>query len=234
MTARVPNLIGQVFFAAAMVGLGVQNFHYKGFLKGLELTPEWVALHTFWAYLMGAMLMVGGVGIAIHKSARNSALLIAGVFFASVVFLRLPRIGLAVANIGERTVFFEPLTLGCGALLLAGLFEPAARVLIGISMIVFGLDHIQVPRFIASMVPAWIPGGLFWAWFTGFAFIAAGRCIITRWHMRLATLLLGLMFFLWVAIVHAPRIAASPHNQSEWNSGLVALAMCGVSWILTE
>jgi hypothetical protein len=42
------------------------------------------------------------------------------------------------------------------------------------------------------------------------------------------------MFFLWVVIVHAPRIAASPHNGNEWNSGLVALAICGAAWIVAE
>ena len=39
--------------------------------------------------------------------------------------------------------------------------------------------------------------------------------------------LLGLMFFLWVVILHAPRVAASPHNGNEWTSAFVALAMSG-------
>ena len=43
---------------------------------------------------------------------------------------------------------------------------------------------------------------------------------------------LGLMFFLWVILLHSPRVAASPRNQNEWNSFLVALAICGASWIL--
>jgi hypothetical protein len=28
------------------------------------------------------------------------------------------------------------------------------------------------------------------------------------------------MFFLWVVLVHAPRVAAAPHNGNEWNSVL--------------
>jgi uncharacterized membrane protein YphA (DoxX/SURF4 family) len=233
---QVGNLphFGRIFFALCMVAFGVQNIFYTGFVKGLELTPEWVPAHTFWAYLDGVLLFVGGIGIAIRVKARLGAVLVAAVYFASVVFLRIPRIGLTVHDIGERTVLFEPLTIGCGALFLAGMFLPAARILFGISMIVFGIDHFQVLSFIATLIPAWIPGRLFWSAFTGAAFIAAGLSIVTRWQMRVASFLLGLMFFLWVLVVHAPRIAASPHNGNEWNSGLVALAICGAAWILTE
>jgi hypothetical protein len=38
------------------------------------------------------------------------------------------------------------------------------------------------------------------------------------------------MFLLWVVIVHAPRVAAAPHNANEWTSAFVALAMAGSAW----
>jgi uncharacterized membrane protein len=158
---------------------------------------------------------------------RQGAVLIALVYFASVVFLRLPRIRLIVEDISERTVLFEALTIGCGALVLAGI--PWARVPIGISMMVFGVDHLQIPRFISTLIPSWIPGPFFWACFTGLAFIAAGLSMVTGWQMRQGAMALGLMFFLWVVLVHAPRVAASPGNGNEWNSLLVALTMSGAS-----
>jgi len=226
------RVLGRWFFAVAIVAFGIQNFYYTGYLKGLELTPEWAPFHTFWAYLDGALLIAGGVAIAIQKKARLGALLIAAVYFASVVLLRFPRIPLTMHSIPERTVLFEPMSIGCGALFLAGMFLPWARVLFGITMVVFGIDHLLIPRSIAALIPSWIPGAYFLAWFTGFAFIAAGVSIITRWQIRLASILLGLMFFLWVAVVHLPRVLVKLHNPNEWNSLLVALAICGASWIL--
>jgi uncharacterized membrane protein len=231
---RLVALTGRLFFAACIVGFGIQNLYYSGFLKGLEITPEWAPWHAFWAYLDGALLIAGGLCLALQVRARLGAVLVAAVYFCSVLLLRVPRIALTVHDISERTVLFEPMTIGCGALFLAGRFVPAARVLFGITMIVYGIDHFQVLSFIASLIPAWIPWRLFWSALTGAAFIAAGVSIITRWRMRWASFLLGLMFFLWVLVVHAPRIAASPHNPDEWNSGLVALAICGASWILME
>ena len=42
------------------------------------------------------------------------------------------------------------------------------------------------------------------------------------------------MFFLWVFVVHLPRVAASPHDGKEWTSALVALAMCGGAWLMSS
>jgi hypothetical protein len=42
--------------------------------------------------------------------------------------------------------------------------------------------------------------------------------------------MLGLTFLVWVLILHAPRVAAAPHNGSEWTSALMALAMSGTAF----
>jgi hypothetical protein len=46
--------------------------------------------------------------------------------------------------------------------------------------------------------------------------------------------LLGTMFFIWVVILHIPRVATNPRDGNEVTSLLVALAMSGVSFILAE
>jgi hypothetical protein len=42
------------------------------------------------------------------------------------------------------------------------------------------------------------------------------------------------MFFLWVVILHAPRVYASLHNGDEWSSLFVALAMAGASFFIAS
>lgn len=64
-------------------------------------------------------------------------------------------------------------------------------------------------------------------------FIAARVCA-ERGRGRLAAVSPGIMFFPWVAILHAPRVAAALHNGDEWSSAFVALAVCGSSWIIAE
>jgi hypothetical protein len=53
---------------------------------------------------------------------------------------------------------------------------------------------------------------------------------------RLAAALLGVMFLLWFLVLHLPRVMSYPrsHDPDEWSSALIALAVCGASWILAS
>jgi uncharacterized membrane protein YphA (DoxX/SURF4 family) len=68
----------------------------------------------------------------------------------------------------------------------------------------------------------------------GVAFFAAAGGILYALLSRPAATLLGVMFFLFVVLLHIPRIVGDPHNGNEWTSGFVALAMCGGAWILAS
>ena len=103
-----------------------------------------------------------------------------------------------------------------------------------ISLVVFGVQHFIYGGFVATLVPAFMPGRLFWAYFVGVAFFAAAIGIFTRMLARPAATMLGVMFFLFVVLLHIPRIIGNSSNENEWTSGFVALAMCGGAWILAN
>jgi uncharacterized membrane protein len=166
-----------------------------------------------------------------------------------VLVRRAPSIVAILHDVGERTRAFETLAMCGGALVLAGALprEPTGlegwnaaadrvaapgRYFIAISMAIFGIDHFLVPGLIAGLIPAWIPWHWFWVYFTAAGFIAAAVSIAIAKQMRLAGTLLALMFFLWVVLVHAPRVAAAPRNGNEWNSAFVALTMSGCALIV--
>jgi uncharacterized membrane protein YphA (DoxX/SURF4 family) len=79
-----------------------------------------------------------------------------------------------------------------------------------------------------------MPGRLFWAYFVGLAFFAAAVGILYKMMARPAATMLGVMFFLFVLLLHIPRIVGNSGNGNEWTSGFVALAMCGAAWILAS
>jgi hypothetical protein len=150
---------------------------------------------------------------------------------------------------GPWTVIFEILAMVGGAWILAANFPPdasvpqpsenllfrmavAGRYLITVSLVVFAVQHFIYAGFVASLVPAWIPWHLFWAYFVGVAFIAAALAIAANKMMRLTGVLLGTMFLIWVVVLHVPRVASAPRNGDETTSLLVALAMGGVGFIL--
>ncbi len=243
---RMPGF-GRFLFAISVMVFGIQQIVYIGFVAGLELLPKWIPGHAFFAYLTGAALIVAGLSILIGKRARFAASLLAIFFFFCILLLHLPRMAAILHNGSERTVAFETVAMCGGALLLAGTLPPepgfqtwnnAAEMavapgllLVAVSMAVFGVDHLMFAGFVATLIPSWIPLHLFWAYFTGIAFVAAGLAIAIQKWGRLAAALLGLMFLLWFVLVHAPRVAAHPKNGNEWNSAFVALAMSGVAFI---
>ena len=108
------------------------------------------------------------------------------------------------------------------------------RIFVAISLVVFGVQHFIYGGFVATLVPAFMPGRLFWAYFVGVAFFAAAIGIFTRMLARPAATMLGVMFFLFVVLLHIPRIIGNSSNENEWTSGFVALAMCGGAWILAN
>jgi len=108
------------------------------------------------------------------------------------------------------------------------------RIFIAISLVVFGIQHFLYANFVATLVPAWMPGRLFWAYFVGIAFVAAAIGAVIPKMARPAGILLGILFFLFVVTLHIPRIAAHSRDGNEWTSGFLALAMCGGAWILAS
>ena len=108
------------------------------------------------------------------------------------------------------------------------------RVFVAVSLVVFGIQHFIYGGFVAGLVPAWMTGRLFWAYFVGVAFFAAAVGILLEMLERPAATMLGVMFFLFVVLLHIPRIAVHSRDGNEWTSGFVALAMCGGAWILAS
>jgi len=84
-----------------------------------------------------------------------------------------------------------------------------------ISMAIFGADHLVGAKFVATIVPSWIPGHLFWAYFVGFALIAAALSLATSIRWRLAAALLGIMIFVFVLTIHTPNLLAAPHQRTR-------------------
>jgi len=112
--------------------------------------------------------------------------------------------------------------------------ETLGRILVAISLVVFGIQHFLYGGFVAGLVPAFMPGRLFWAYFVGVAFFAAAAGILYEKMARPAATMLGAMFFFSVVLLHIPRIVTPARGGDEWTSGVVALAMCGGAWILAS
>jgi len=223
--------LGRLLFAVAMAGFGVQFLVHRWF-RGPLPGPPWDPGRPLWAYITAGVLIGTAVCIATKKKSRWSALLLAVLLLLRALLIYAPRLAAAPHDPRPWTSGFEILAMCGAALVLSGTLVALGRFLFAISLVVFGVQHFLYARFIATLIQSWMPAHLFFAYFVGVAFLAAALAIAIRKHGRLAAALLGLMFFLWVISLHLPRVAAAPHNGNEWTSMIVALAMCGGSWIM--
>jgi uncharacterized membrane protein len=96
---------------------------------------------------------------------------------------------------------------------------------------VFGAEHLSSPRVLVNLVPSFMPWRLFWAYFIGFALIAASLSIATRIHVRWSGLLFGIMMFLFVAMLHLPG-AITSGGRVLWTIVFREMSFGGGAWVL--
>jgi uncharacterized membrane protein YphA (DoxX/SURF4 family) len=101
-----------------------------------------------------------------------------------------------------------------------------------IPLAVFGAEHLSGARFIMLAVPSYMPWRLFWAYFVGFALLSASLSIATKIQVRWSGLLFGIMMFLFVAMVHIPRVLASPRDRFAWVIVIREMSFAGGGWSL--
>jgi uncharacterized membrane protein len=225
---------GRILFALAIACLGAQQIARSDFVPGPLIAPAWVGGRTFWADLSGLVLIAGSL-LLVSRRFRTGAVVLAACFFLCVLVFHLPAPWPIVVDGIARTRAFEALTLGAVALLLMSpQFAAIGRIVFGLAMVVFGIQHFLYTAAVAAVIPAWIPARTLWAYFTGTAFIAVGLAILTRIQAWLAAVLLGVMFLSWFVVLHVPLVARHLHEPNQWNSLFVVVAMAGGSWMVAE
>jgi uncharacterized membrane protein YphA (DoxX/SURF4 family) len=234
--------LGRICFGIALTAFGILYLLYAHLNNPHVIGPPFFPGPVLRAWVVGAILFAAGISIIANRNTRIMATLVGVVLVVQIIYVHGPRLTANVHDPGPWTSGFEVVGLCSGAWALAacklssggrkqGLLA-AARVGLASLLLVVGVQHFMYAQFVATLVQRWMPWHLFWAYFIGVAFFATALALVTGKVTRLATALLGLMFFLFVISLHLPRVAAASQNGNEWTSLFVALAMCGTSWIL--
>jgi uncharacterized membrane protein len=243
--------VGRIFYGVGLIGIGGQHFIFRNFIPVIvALWLAWMPGRPFWACVVGAALVYAGVAMIFDIKGRRAVAVVTGAALVVLVIVaHIPRqlMGQS-ANLVSWADAFTALTLAGGAWITAmsigdetpklpGFLERillAGRFFFAIMLIVFGIDHFLYTAFVATLVPAWIPGHSFWTYFAGVALIAGGAGMLVRFTARLASLMVGIMIFLWLLMLHIPRAVADPHTGlgAEWTSVFEALAFSGIAFML--
>jgi uncharacterized membrane protein YphA (DoxX/SURF4 family) len=234
-------LVARILLALAFAGFGLQ------YLRILPIVgPPWYPVGRVLPIAAGILLLAAAAGLLVRAGAHLVATLLGAGLLLRVLVFHLPQLLGHLYDPNIWTVFGEVLALAAGACILAAstlasalpeIFRgtaltrilAAGRYLFAVPLVISGILHFKYAFFISTLIPTWIPGRFFFANFVGLCFICAALAIATGIRARLAGYMLAAMFLLWVAILHAPRVAAASHNGNEWTSMFIALAMAGCS-----
>lgn len=233
--------VGRLFFALMLIGLAGQQL-VDGYFRPV-LVPTFATTfpgEIVLVYLLSAILIVVAAGILLNRQARKLSLLLAGLFGALFLFCHVPyELGVDPAgrSIGAWGNALKTSAMAGGALMVAGSYRGEfgyGRIFFAATMIVFGLEHFLYAEFVQYLVPAWIPGHLFWTYLAGAALIAAGLGFILRVQLRLAGLLLGGSIFIWFLVLHIPRAVAAPVTDkgNELASVFESLGFSGIAFLI--
>ncbi len=236
--------VAPCIFAVSMIAFGIQHFVYGAFVtRVIPNIPAWFPPSPAWAYAAGAILIAAGAAILLRKQARAAAFLLGCLLVLSFLVLYVPSLLATPPLSGLWTNAGKALAMAGGAFLIAAASPrtgdasrawprwnlvpliPLSRVFVGAFLFVAGVQHFLFAPFVATLVPGWIPGHLFWTYFAGAALIAGGLGILIPKVTRPAALLSGTMILLWVVLLHIPRAWASPRSSNEMTAVFEALAI---------
>jgi uncharacterized membrane protein len=107
-----------------------------------------------------------------------------------------------------------------------------ANLCFAVPLAVFGALHLFGPQFVQELVPKYMPGRMFWVYFVGCALIAASLSIAGRIGVRWSGLLVGIMMFLFVAMLYLPSALRHLHARLTWTIVFRESSFGGAAWIL--
>ena len=241
------------FYGVGTALTGILDIAWRAFdashqpIQSLGKVPDENLLACF----AGVWLVAAGLAILWRRSAKIGAAACATAYVIFVAMYLLRGYAGTLAHgwrIGVLTVAFglaqELMLIAPAAIVYLSIVSPdsllqtrtaiAARWMLGLPPIVFGLLHFLGLHRFARIVPQWMGFGAFWTAVTGIAFLLAGVAICSGIKNVLAARLLALMLLLFEGLVEVPPIFSRLHNQATWGAATYNLAAIGACLIFAE
>ena len=115
-------IFSRIVFIAAAFGYAFQHFLHPDFSPGVPLQLKalpFVPFPTVWAYVTGAVLVVGGIALFLNRTARTGATIIGALMTVLALSLYLPMLlhATGVEGVNEGVSYFADTLLYAGAAL---------------------------------------------------------------------------------------------------------------------
>jgi len=243
--------VSHAFFALAMIGLGILGLIGRGdFPPVWQPVPKGLPAREVLAYLTTFVSLASGVGLLWKRTPAPAARLLFIWFLLWLLLLRAPAMLRAFA-VDSWWAASQTAVMVASTWVLYSWFANdldrrrlgfvigekgvrIARALFGLGLIPFGLAHFLYLGATAPLVPGWLPGHVFWAYFTGATFIAAGVAVLIGVYARLAAALTALQIGMFTLLVWVPIVVAGRPSAFQWNEFVVSVVLTAAAWVVAD
>ncbi len=247
MIAEKPAMtFGWRVFGLGVMALGVTTLVFGDFNPG-QTVPAGFPARTILAYAAGVFLVVAGAAIEWRPTTAWAAAAITAYYALFVVVLMngsqlltayssygiYEELALQLAIPLAGLILFATTSDSLDAALAARLTR-VGQLAFGICALVWGGAHFVYMNLTAPLVPKWLPPSqVFWGYFTGICFVAAGLALLTGVKARLAAVLLTVMIAGFLVLANGLTLLAEP-NHYNWTEVALSLALVGAAWVLAD
>jgi len=243
--------LGHLLFAATMIALGILGLAKGDFAPIWQAVPKAVPAREALSYLCAWISLASGVGLLWKRAAAPAALVLLAYLLLGLLLLKLPAVVRAPTSAVSWESWGETAVIVAGAWVLYAWFAAdwdrrhlgfatgengvrIARILYGLAMISFGLAHLAYVEQTAALVPAWLPSHVFWVYFTGCSYIAAGAAVLVGVYARLAAALSVFQMGMFTLLVWVPSVAAGSKDAFQWSETVISWALTAAGWVVAD
>jgi hypothetical protein len=236
--------LGRILLALALLGFGIENVLFGHYVVARAAPwPADPSMRFIVASVTAAVFLASGAAMLMGRFVREAGIASAALILGWMLILRLPGAVAGPAWSGDWTNVLKAATLASGAIGVAVADgRPIGAILRTLRTIgpcvtsafflLAGIQHFMFAGFVATLVPPFIPGALFWTYFAAIALLAAGIGFCVPPIRPVAATLAGAMVFSWVFLVHVPLVFNV--GRAEWMGVFEALGISGVCLILAR